>query len=571
MSKETPSTAFASPFIRPDMMTMSDVLAKLDDVELTGTQHRDLKSAIRTLCRLIDRTPGEVPANISWLQVRLRRVHPVQVGLSEKRLKNIRSGVIKALELCGASRARSEWQSRPTPDWVELLAMGVGQKDTWRLARLAQYCSSIPVPPHAVSDGEVVGLLEALKTETLIANPEVRVRQIVLTWNRMKRNLPAWPQIELTPLRRKELWTYPLEQFPRSFQDDVERWIERLANPDPLNGGGPARPLRPATLAYHRFGIRQLASAILLGSGTPLVDARDLSWLVDIDRLKCGLRYMMGRGDGKPTEAIYKLAVNAKSIAEHHVKVEGAHLVALKGLCRRLKVDVSGLRAKNQARLAQLDDDRNLAHLLHLPAHLVKHSKRPGLKPHQRALMVQAALAIEILLHAPMRIGNLSRLSLDRHIRYLRVKGQDCLLLSIPGTEVKNGRDLSFELTGDTLALINLYMKEHRPTLLLAPSEYLFPAKDGGPKRPSALSEHIKATIREHTGLEIHPHLFRSIAGKIHFMIHPGDFLTLGHAIGDSLQTAMSSYAQFEQQNAVRHYQASVADARQRLKRGGSR
>ncbi|MEL7471578.1 MAG: hypothetical protein AAFN27_24235 [Pseudomonadota bacterium] len=50
-------------------------------------------------------------------------------------------------------------------------------------------------------------------------------------------------------------------------------------------------------------------------------------------------------------------------------------------------------------------------------------------------------------------------------------------------------------------------------------------------------------------------------------MIHPGDFLTLGHAIGDSLQTAMKSYAQFEQQNAVRHYQSSVEEARQRTRR----
>jgi hypothetical protein len=170
-----------------------------------------------------------------------------------------------------------------------------------------------------------------------------------------------------------------------------------------------------------------------------------------------------------------------------------------------------------------------------------------------------------------MRIGNLSRLSLDRHIRRARVRGLDCLLLTIPGAEVKNGRNLSFELTGQTLALFDLYMKEHRSALLHAPSEYLFPAKNGGPKRPSALSSHIKATIQEHSGLEIHPHLFRSVAGKIHCMIHPGDFITLGHAIGDTLRTAMASYAQFEQQNAVRHYQASVSQARSRLRPGRSR
>lgn len=309
-----------------------------------------------------------------------------------------------------------------------------------------------------------------------------------------------------------------------------------------------------------------MASAILLSSKAPIVEAKDLRWMVDFDRLKNGLRFMMQRLGGTPTEAIQKLAVTAKAISEHHVKVEPAHLSALKALCGRLKGGAKGLRAKNQARLSQLDDDRNLARLLHLPRQLVDRARRQTAHPYRQALLVQAALAIEILLHAPMRIGNLSRLNLDRHIRRSRVKGQDCLLLSIPGAEVKNRRDLSFELTGDTLALFDLYMKDHRSKLLQVPSEYVFPAKDGGPKRASALSEHIKATIRAETGLEIHPHLFRSIAGKIHCMVHPGDFITLGHAIGDTLQTAMSSYAQFEQANAVRHYQDSVTEARRRLK-----
>ncbi len=105
-------------------------------------------------------------------------------------------------------------------------------------------------------------------------------------------------------------------------------------------------------------------------------------------------------------------------------------------------------------------------------------------------------------------------------------------------------------------------MDTYRPTLLRAPSDFVFPAQDGGPKRGNTLSSLISTTIKNHTGLTVHAHLFRSIAGKIHCMINPGDFVTLSHAIGDTLQTAMKSYAQFEQKNAVRHYQASVSAAR---------
>lgn len=567
MSKEPPSTAFASPFVRSDAMMMSDVLSKLDKVEVTEIQRRDLKSAIRSVCRLLDRSPAEVPANTSWVRIALRRIHPVQAGISEKRLKNIRASVLKALELYGASRLRSDWQSAPTAEWEALLATVFGKPDSWRLSRLAQYCTAVDVPPHKVSDVEVLGLLAVLQSETFIAKPEDTARQIVLAWNRLKQAIPEWPQIVLTFPRRKEPWTFPMDQFPKSLQDDVEIWIDRLANPDPLSTEGPSRALRPATIEYWRFALRQVASAIV-HSGTAIDSITDLASLLDLDRLRAGLRFLLNRYGGKPTEMIYKLATCMKSVARYHVKVVDTHQKELDALCRRLVVKQAGLRAKNQSRLEQLDDDRNLARLLHLPMRLRDAAKVPSLSVLRRALLVQCALSIEILLHAPMRIGNLSALSLERHIRRARVKGVECLVVTIPASEVKNSRDLSFELTGDTLELYDLYMKEHRPVLLGVPSEYLFPAKNGGPKPGQSLSTLIKETILAHTGLVIHAHLFRSIAGKIHCMISPGDFLTLSHAIGDSHATTMKSYAQFEQKNAVRHYHASVSKARQQLSGG---
>jgi DNA invertase Pin-like site-specific DNA recombinase len=72
----------------------------------------------------------------------------------------------------------------------------------------------------------------------------------------------------------------------------------------------------------------------------------------------------------------------------------------------------------------------------------------------------------------------------------------------------------------------------------------------------------IKGTILEHTGLTINAHLFRSIAGKIHSLIQPGDVTTLSHVLNNSLRTAMKAYAQFERRSALEHYQNSLAIAR---------
>jgi hypothetical protein len=59
-----------TPFVAPSGLMMSDVLLMLEDVRLPEIRRRDFKSAIRSVCRLIDRLPEEVPANINWVHVR---------------------------------------------------------------------------------------------------------------------------------------------------------------------------------------------------------------------------------------------------------------------------------------------------------------------------------------------------------------------------------------------------------------------------------------------------------------------------------------------------------------------
>ncbi|AWB48176.1 hypothetical protein HYN69_06305 [Gemmobacter aquarius] len=292
---------------------------------------------------------------------------------------------------------------------------------------------------------------------------------------------------------------------------------------------------------------------------------QNLGCLADIEKLKAGLRYYMSRFDDKPTGSTHKLAVCVLAIARHGLKVDEQHQKEISTMCSRIAARIDGTRTKNQERLEQLEDEANLALLLHLPARLVARAARNDPRVHRRALLVQAALAIDILLHAPMRIGNLAGLHLEHHVRRAEVTRMPCIILSIPGEDVKNGRALSYELRGETLALFDLYMRDYRPTLLSAPSDFLFPARNGGARWTISLSALIKNTIQEYTGLTIHAHLFRSIAGKVHMLSNPGDFATLSHVIGDSLPTTMKSYAQFEQQNAMRHFQASVTTARIRL------
>ncbi len=557
---------YASPFISEVAPSMAEIMERIDNLsDLSSTRQRDLKSAIRSFCRLIGKEPSEVPANINWLHVRIRRVHPAAHDISQKRLANIKSDVLKALALAGCSRSRSDWLRPPSPQWETLLASVPDKHDRWKLSQFAQYCSALDVGPSEVTDKHILGLLQALIDETFADKPNQVVLNAVKVWNKLRMQVAGWPEITLMhPPRKKEPWTTPLDQFTDSFQEDVNDWLTRLEHPDPFDASGPMKPLRPATVAHRRHQIQQMASALLL-AGYPIENITSLAALVQVEAFKDGLRQLMSRFGDKPTEAIHGLAMGVKAIATHHVKVDEEHVNELRRICQRLNLNVDGLRIKNQERLQQLDDPHNLAKLLHLSDRLVRLSGRSGLRPQKAALLVQAALAIEILLYAPMRAGTLSRLHMDQHIRFIGTGRQRRTQITIPALEVKNNRDLHYELGEGATHLLQAYLKEARPILLDAASDFLFPAMNGGPKRTSALSSLIKETILEHTGLVINAHLFRSIAGKIHSMAAPGDFATLSHVLHNSLRTAMKSYAQFEHQSSLRHYQNSVDKARRNL------
>ena len=61
-------------------------------------------------------------------------------------------------------------------------------------------------------------------------------------------------------------------------------------------------------------------------------------------------------------------------------------------------------------------------------------------------MQLQLALAIEILLVAPMRLRNLSRLELGRHLQQAGRGRNSHWAIVIPGEEVKNGQPIELPL-----------------------------------------------------------------------------------------------------------------------------
>ena len=107
------------------------------------------------------------------------------------------------------------------------------------------------------------GLVETLEAESFVYMPDRVGANAARTWNRLREQYTDWPDIELTVRRKRVPWTFKLETFPESFQQDIERWFDRLTHPDPFSDTGPLKPLRPRTIEHRRFQIRTMASALV--------------------------------------------------------------------------------------------------------------------------------------------------------------------------------------------------------------------------------------------------------------------------------------------------------------------
>jgi integrase len=313
------------------------------------------------------------------------------------------------------------------------------------------------------------------------------------------------------------------------------------------------------TLAHREWQIRAFASALVRAGRDPAT-LTSLGDLVEIDTFKAGLRFFLDREGGAPTTAIADLASVLKAVARHHVRVAPGHLDQMGGIIRRLAPGRAGLTETNRTRLRPFDDRGNILALLRLPEKLMREARRHrSLK--RGAVQAQLAVAIEILLMAPVRIKNLVKLDIERDL--VRPGQGKALHIVVDAEEVKNDEPLEFPLPPESVDLLERYLREFRPHLAAAGNTALFPGIARGPKNKAFFGVQISRTVRAHTGLHVHPHLFRHIAAKLFLDSNPGAYEVVRRVLGHrSIDTTTCFYTGLETPAAVRHFDKTILDLR---------
>jgi integrase len=171
----------------------------------------------------------------------------------------------------------------------------------------------------------------------------------------------------------------------------------------------------------------------------------------------------------------------------------------------------------------------------------------------------------------PLRIANFAGLRLDQHLNRREGRGERSWAIHVPAAMVKNTIDLDYELPAPIARHLEIYLEQFRPRLVAGTNPWLFPGRAGTAKHVATLRTQVTRAVRQSTGIELHPHLFRHIAGKLLLDEHPGDQGTVQRMLGHkSIRTTMATYTGAETRAAIRRYDEVVLGLRaQALSRAG--
>jgi integrase len=218
------------------------------------------------------------------------------------------------------------------------------------------------------------------------------------------------------------------------------------------------------------------------------------------------------------------------------IEIPEEAIAKLRKIAAKLKVTQHGMTLRNREALRAFGDEAAVKALVTLPARLVEEVLRSGRKGYREAKMVQTALAIELLLNAPVRIRNLASIELTQHFLEVGNQRDRRVHLRFPAHEVKNANDLEFPLMPETVDLLELYLRVWRPILCCGEATpFLFPGDSPDrPKGNSTLSSLIKNLVFAYTRLEMPAHRFRHAAAKIYLDRNPGQYEVIRRLVDDS-------------------------------------
>ena len=154
-------------------------------------------------------------------------------------------------------------------------------------------------------------------------------------------------------------------------------------------------------------------------------------------------------------------------------------MVKLQRMARKLTPPAQGMTDKNRAALRQFADPGQQQRLVALPARALSPACPPPIpSPVRWALRLQSALAVAVLLSAPMRLRNLCALEIGRTLRQTGTgRRTGWTRQHSEATRSRTGEPFQVTLPERVGQLIDLYRRRVLPVLAPDGTRFLFPAR----------------------------------------------------------------------------------------------
>ncbi len=292
----------------------------------------------------------------------------------------------------------------------------------------------------------------------------------------------------------------------------------------------------------------------------PVAELTSLSVLLDPDLLERVIKIM--GGDAKPSTSIIDLSSRLYAMARDTGALDEAKLADLLEMRDCLQENrPPPMTEKNLVLIRRVISPGGWKQMRLLPEKLMaKARKQKAHSPERSALQAQSALAIAILLFAPVRVSNLASIRIGKHLIRPNGKGSDYMLV-FKHTEVKNVIDLEFAIDSELTEFIDAYIREFRPALVKDPqSDHLFPGDSGARKAPG-LSSVICRTVERELGFPITAHQFRHAAASIILTKQPGNYELVRQILGHKSTVATRKfYIALDGIGATKAYAQMVRD-----------
>jgi integrase len=545
----------------PTQMHLSDVLVALESHKgLSETRLRDLRSSIKRVASLVGDDPARIALDLPAISAKLATISPAAAGLTSKSFANIRSNFLRAVEASGLKPVQRPAKAPRSAAWAKLIAGFSNKRMHIGLSRLAGYASAAGIEPEQVNDATIETFITAVRNGSLHRKPNDLHRKVALIWNEVVRQTELNLQQVIVPSFRHPAKRVDWMLLPNTFRNDVDAYRTWCAGADSFAANARSRALAPQTVKLRQNQIHAAVTALVESGVTPAA-INSLASLVSTENFKRILRRRHETTGGRENVFNHDLAIALVQIARQWVKVDAGVLAELTRLAGKVPMPITGLTDKNKRALRQFDDPAVLWRLYNLPWRLWAEVERDA-KPSFRTLVkAQAALAVAILCYIPVRLQNLATLTFDVHLFMSKARGATSSL-ELPAGEVKNRRELAFDIPSDVAKMLIEYRNRIAPKVIGRRPDRLFVNVDGTPKTQWTVAWMIRTYLKRRAGIALSSHQFRHLGAKVVLDAEPGSFETVRQLLGHkSLTTTVGAYAGIDSRRAARHHQRLVEEA----------